>query len=443
MTGPRRGNPPWSAYLNPRVAVMAALGFSSGLPFLLTGATLGYWLRDSGTSLTAIGIVAWVGLAYSLKFLWAPLIDRLAPPLFSGLGRRRGWMLWSQLLIAVGLAAMAFLGPTHGLSTLAAFALLVAFASATQDIVIDAWRIESAADEEALGVLTSAYQLGYRMALLGTDALVLIAAAHLGWPVSYGLCAMASVVGLVATLFAQEPVQGDAAIRNRLSAAPLSSAKGVLDATIGPFVQFFRSHGWLSVLMLTAIALYQLPYFVMGPMANPFYHDIGLSKDYVGAVRATVGLGASLAGIALAGFSVLRFGTIRTLIVGGIILAIATAAFASLAIPKPGLVHFALVMAGDSFSISFAGVALVSYLSSLTSLGYTATQYALLSSAYTWAGKILKGFSGVVIDGLKAGHGLMGAYEIFFIGCGAVGIPAILLFVVLAAQHSARQAEPA
>ncbi|HUO92342.1 MAG TPA: MFS transporter [Rhizomicrobium sp.] len=423
------------AYAAPVNLAMLALGFSSGLPFLLTGATLGYWLREEGTSLTAIGFISWVGLAYSFKFLWAPLVDRTLPPLTGGLGRRRSWMLLTQIFVGAGLFAMAAWGPSRGLVALGVFALIVAFSSATQDIVIDAWRIESATTDEQLGLLTSAYQFGYRIALLATDALILISATYVGWAVSYAVCGAAMAIGIAATLMAPEPARGEAAIESILRKAPLESSRGIFDAIAGPFIAFFRAHGWLAVLMLTAIALYQLPYFVMGPMANPFYHDIGLSKVYVGGIRSTVGLVASFVGIAAAGAFVVRFGTLKALIAGGIVLALATAAFATLAIGKPDNFLFAAVMAGDSFSISFAGVALVSYLSSLTSLGYTATQYALLSSAYTWVGKFLKGFSGAFIDSLKVSHGLMGAYEIFFIAAGLVGIPAILLFVVLEAYH--------
>ena len=423
---------PLAAYLRPRALVMLALGFSSGLPFLLTGATLGYWLRDEGTSLTAIGFISWVGLAYSLKFFWAPVIDRLLPPIVGGLGHRRSWMLVAQIFVGAGLIAMAAWGPARGLVTLGGLALVVAFASATQDIVIDAWRIESAANDEDLGILTAAYQFGYRVALLSTDALILIAAAYVGWTVSYAICGAAMAIGVAATLIAVEPSRGDAAIESRLHQAPLKSLPGLIDAILGPFIAFFRTHGWFALLMLAAISLYQLPYFVMGPMANPFYHDIGLSKVYVGEVRGTVGLAASFLGIAAAGMFVVRFGIVHALILGGILLALATAAFAILATGKPDLLQFAMVMAGDSFSISFAGVALVAYLSSFTNLGYTATQYALLSSAYTWAGKILKGFSGALVDGLKASHGLTAAYEIFFVGAGLIGIPAIILFMILA-----------
>jgi PAT family beta-lactamase induction signal transducer AmpG len=422
----------YRAYFKPRTLIMLVLGFSSGLPFLLTGNTFGYWLRDSGTSLTAIGFISWVGIAYSLKFLWAPLIDRASPPILGRLGRRRGWMLLSQVAVCAGLLAMAGGGHAHGLALLGAFALIVAFASATQDIVIDAWRIESARDGEELGLLTSAYQFGYRAALLATDALILIAAAHLGWQTSYAVCAAAMFAGIVATILATEPARADRAIDAKLLRTPPWSARGLFDAIAGPFLVFFRTHGTLAMVILVAISLYRLPDFVMGPLANPFYHDIGLSKDYVGAVRGTVGVVASFLGIAAGGACALRFGYMRALIAGGILQALAIAAFASLALAKPDAWLFAAVMSGDNFGTGFAGVALVSYMSSLTSLGYTATQYALLSSTYAWAGKILKGFSGVVVESLATRIGLMQAYEMFFIAAGLIGIPAIMLFVALA-----------
>jgi PAT family beta-lactamase induction signal transducer AmpG len=442
MTAIARAQVRFKAYSDPRMLVMLALGFSSGLPFLLTGATFGYWLRDEGTSLIAIGFLSWVGLAYALKFLWAPFIDRIRPPFIGNLGHRRSWMLVAQILVAAGLLAMAIWGTSHGLVTLGAFALVVAFSSATQDIVIDAWRIETANDEEQLGLLTSSYQLGYRIALLATDALILKIASRIGWSPSYALYGIAMAVGIAGTLFAVEPARGEIAIEQRLRQAPFTSVRGFADAIAGPFIQFFRAHGWASIAMLLAISLYQLPYFVMGPMAGPFYHDIGLTKDQVGTVRLIMGPIATILGIAAAGACAAYFGTNRTLIAGGVILAIATAAFALLAIGKPSTVLFWSVMGGDSFSIAFAGVALVSYLSSLTSLGYTATQYALLSSAYAWPGKILKGFSGAFVEGLKTSHGLMGAYEIFFIGAGVIGIPAILLFVALGAYNPKTGTQP-
>lgn len=433
MTGFSRGR--FAAYAQPRVLVMLALGFSSGLPFLLTGATFGYWLRDLGTSLAAIGFISWVGLAYSLKFLWAPLIDRVSPPLLGRLGRRRSWMLLAQFVLALGLLAMAVEGRGLGLGFLAAMALVVAFASSTQDIVIDAWRIESAANGEELGLLTSAYQFGYRIALLATDALILVAAANIGWQASYAGCAAAMLIGIGATLFAAEPARADAVLEEKSRRSPITSTKGVLDAIWGPFDVFFKSYGWLAVLMLAAISLYRLPDFVTGPMANPFYHDIGLTKSYVGLVRGSVGVVASLLGIAAGGAAALRLGYMRALVLGGILQALAFAAFALLAEKNPPLLLFASVMAGDNFSTGFAGVALVAYMSSLTSLGYTATQYALLSSTYAWLGKILKGMTGIFVENVAAHEGLMRAYQIFFVAAGAIGVPAIVLFLILSARQ--------
>ncbi len=418
----------------PRVLVMLLLGFSSGLPFLLTGNTLGFWLRDAGTSLQAIGFLSWVGVAYSLKFLWAPFMDRLDAPFFGRLGRRRGWMVLCQILIGAALLAMSLTGPGAGLALLGGLALVAAFASASQDIVIDAWRIEAAADsgeDGDMALFSSALQLGYRAALLATDALILVSAQHLGWPISYGLAAAAMAVGLAASLAASEPRRDAGTLAHDAGAAALWTAKGIWQAIAGPFIAFFRTHGVLAFLMLAMISLYRLPDFVMGPMANPFYHDLGIGKDMVGAVRGSVGLAASLLGIAAGGLFALAFGQVRTLIVGAVLQPLAVASFALLALVGADLPLFSAVMAFDSFAMSFAGVALVAYMSGLTSLGYTATQYALLTSTYAWVGKILKGFSGATVEALAQSHGLMNAYALFFVGAGAIGLPALGLCLIL------------
>ena len=412
----------------PKVIVMLMLGFSSGLPFLLTANTLGYWLRDGGISLTTIGFLSWVGLAYSLKFLWAPFIDRIDAPIFGRLGRRRGWLIFSQLLVALGLLGLSFAGLGRGLITVGALALLVAFSSSTQDIVVDAWRIEASENSDELGLLSSAYQLGYRAALLVTDSLILIAANHLGWQVSYSAMAALMAVGLCASLIAAEPIRTEHA----KASLELKGLRGMFDAVIGPFREFFRVHGWMALLMLAMISFYRLPEFVMGPMANPFYHDLGLSKDAVGSIRASVGLAASLFGIAAGGFLALRIGYFRTLIVGLILQSLVIASFASLAYWGPDLRLFGAVMFADNFGIGLAGVALVTYMSSLTSTGYTATQYALLSSTYAYLGKFAKGFSGVAVEHLAAGRTLLEGYALFFIVAGLLGIPALILAVILA-----------
>src|SRR5262245_20102219 len=415
----------------PKVAVMLALGFSSGLPFLLTGNTLGYWLRDEGTTLKAIGFLSWVGLAYSLKFLWAPVVDRLDAPLFGRFGRRRSWMLLTQALVAAGLLGLSVFGTKHGLTSVGVLAVLVAFSSSTQDIVVDAWRIEAARDSDELGLLSAAYQLGYRGALLVTDALILISANHLGWPISYTMMAVLMGVGVGASFAAIEPSR----VRPGAEALPESgfgSLRGFVDAVVGPFAEFFRAYGWVALVMLAMISLYRLPEFLMGPMANPYYHDLGLSKDTVGAVRASIGLVGSLLGIAGGGLSAVRIGYFRSLIIGLVLQSVGTATFAILAYTGPDVRVFGAGMAVDNFGAAFAGVALVTYMSSLTTLGYTATQYALLSSAYTYVGKFAKGFSGVMVESLASGRTLLDGYALFFIGAGLLGVPALLLCVILA-----------
>ncbi|MBB1061792.1 AmpG family muropeptide MFS transporter [Marilutibacter spongiae] len=429
----------------PKVLVMLLLGFSSGIPIYLVGNTLGFWMRENAIELSTIGFLSWVGLAYSLKFLWAPLVDKVDAPLFGRwLGRRRGWMLLSQLVVAAALVGMALVEPREGqllvagmavdhLVVFGAMALVVAFASATQDIVIDAWRIEIADSNEQQGLLTSAATLGYRGALLVTDALILIMAAQVGWVVSYEVMALLMGVGVVAVLVAREPAASVVAARTPHPA--LFTAQGLFDALVGPFVAFFRQHGSWALLMLLTISLYRLPDFVMGPMANPFYADLGIDKETVGAVRGSIGLVATILGIAAAGLSAVRFGFVPTLLAGAVLGPGSNLAFAYLALhgADPGV--FAGAMVIDNFCSGYAGVALIGYMSSLTHIGYTATQYALLSSFYALLGKVLKGFSGVAVEHLETGRSLLEAYSLFFVGTAVVGLPALLLCILLTVRR--------
>lgn len=411
----------------PKVAVMLALGFASGLPFLLTANTFGYWLRDDGTSLVAIGFISWVGFAYAFKVYWSPLVDRIDVPLLGRLGRRRGWMLLCQILVTIGLLGMASVGTAGGLAAIGAFALLTAFASATQDIAVDAWRIEAATDEDEVGLMTSAAQLGYRIALLVTDALIIAAAARVGWAMSYVGMAVLMALCMIATLCATEPARADVVLNQK---PPLWTLRGLVDAVVGPFVDFFAKHKGAGLVMLLMVALYRLPDFVMGPMYNPFYHDLGISKDTIAWVRGSFGLVATFAGIAAAGLSAIRLGLLPTLVVGLVLEGFGTAAFALLSINADPSI-FAAVMTLDAFAQSFAGVALVTYMSSLTSLGYTATQYAMLSSTYALLGKFLKGFSGIAVETLTPSHGLLGAYATAFVATGLTAIPPMLLLFLL------------
>lgn len=416
----------------PKVAVMLLLGFASGLPFMLVGNTMGFWLREGGIELSTIGFLSWVGLAYSFKFLWAPIVDKVdAPVLGRWLGRRRGWMALAQLSIAAALTGMAIVQPEGGLIAFGVLALVAAFASATQDIVIDAWRIESAESGEELALLSSGYQLGYRASLLVTDALILILAAWIGWSLSYQTMAVLMGLGLLATFWAREP---SATLRAATTHGSLLTARGLFDAIVGPFIAFFRDHGRWALLMLAAISLYRLPDFMMGPMANPFYADLGIAKETVGAVRGSFGLVATIVGITAAGLFAVRFGFIATLLLGALLGPGSNLAFAWLAYNGGDPDAFTIAMIIDNFATGFAGVALVGYMSSLTSIGYTATQYALLSSFYALLGKVLKGLSGLAVESLEPGRTLLEAYALFFMGTALVGVPAVLLCALLATR---------
>jgi PAT family beta-lactamase induction signal transducer AmpG len=421
------------ALSRPRVLVMLLLGFASGLPFMLTANTLSFWLREDGISLKTIGFLSWVGLAYSLKFLWAPLVDRLDLPLVGRLGRRRGWLLAAQVVVGIALAAMGLTGPGDGLLAFGALALVVAFASSTQDIVVDAWRIEAAETAEELGLMSSAHQLGYRIALLCTDALILILAQYAGWSLSYVVAGAAMSIGVAATFMAREPARADAVMHAKSDAAPLWTPRGLFDAIAGPFVEFFRAHGAFALVMLLTITLYHLSDYLRGPISNPFYHDAGYSKLTVGAIRGTIGLWGTFVGLAAGGLCSVRIGFFKTLIVGAVLQPIGIAAFAAVALAGgPNDALFTAVMTFDNFAIGFAGVALVAYMSSLTSLGYTASQYAVMSSALAWTGKTLKGFSGLVVESLQQGRDLMHAYALFYLGAALLGVPAVALCFVLA-----------
>jgi PAT family beta-lactamase induction signal transducer AmpG len=438
----------------PKVGLMLALGFSSGLPFMLFGNTLGRWLAEDGVGLAAIGFLSWAGIAYLLKFVWGAAVDRLKLPLLGVLGRRRSWMVLSQLGVAAGLFGMAACDPKTHLVWLAVFALLTGLAAATQDTVIDAWRIESASDTEELGLLTAAYSLGFRGALLATETLIFLIAMKLGWPTAYALFAGAMAIGLGAALLAREPTMADEVMEAKSRSAVIHPGRAIGDAVIGPIIVFFRAHGvGLAALMLGMITLYHLSDYLRGPMSNPYYFALGISVPTLVFVRGTIGLAGSLAGIALGGIGILRIGVLRALVIGSIVQPLAVLFFAILAwrggdfaLVSGGPVSFTAfeaIMGIDSLAFGFAGVALVSYMSTLTSLGYTATQYALLTSAMAWSGKILKGFSGVIVENLHHGRTLLEAYGLFYVLAAAIGVPGILICLVLAAHPVARSFQSA
>jgi PAT family beta-lactamase induction signal transducer AmpG len=445
VTPPRRRRM-WdvlAALGRPRVSLMLLMGISSGLPFMLIGNTLGFWLADDGIALAAIGALSWVGMTYTVKFVWGAVVDRIKAPIIGRLGRRRSWMLISQVVAGGGLIGMGLVDPKTQLGWLVAMALVAAVGAAFQDTAMDAWRIETAADPDELGLLTAAYTFGYKFALILTEGVIVMVAKRLGWPLTYVIYGAAIAVGIIAVLLAKEPTAADAVMEAKSQEAGRRPLAAVYDAVIGPLIAFFRGHGVaLAALMLLMITSYHLCDYMRGPMTNPYYSALHIDKDTIGLVRLLVGTPAGFIGIALGGLSSLRLGNHPTLLIGAILQPIAVAAFALLgfhggdyALVDAAGVHitaFQAVMAFDPIAMGYAGVALVSYMSTLTSLGYTATQYALLTSALAFTGKFLKGFSGAIVEALQHGRSHLEAFALFYLLAAALGLPAIGLCLGLA-----------
>jgi MFS transporter, PAT family, beta-lactamase induction signal transducer AmpG len=422
-------------YRQPRVAAMLFLGFSSGLPFYLVFQTLSAWLRQDGISRATIGMLSWAGLFYTVKYLWAPVVDRMRLPfLHDALGRRRGWMLVAQLGIAAALLDMSSSRPAHGVLHVAIGAFALAFCAATQDISIDAWRIESA-PERLQGAMAAAYQMGYRVALIVASAGAFVLAESLGWRLSYSVMAALTSVGMVTTLVIKEPeprapresLEREQRVVEWLERkahwpeALRGAGAAFIGAVVCPLVDFIERQGAATALIvLMLIGSYQLTDYAMGSMVNPFYIDHGYTLDQIAAVVKLFGLSVSLIGVLLAGIAVARLGVLRALVLGSFMIMLSNLSFAVLAATHgPTLVGLAIVNSLDNFAHAMDGTALIAFMSALTSARYTATQYALFSSIYALPGKLLEGTSGFVVDAL--------GYSNFFVYTASLAIPALLL----------------
>jgi len=400
---------------------MLFLGFSAGLPLLLILGTLSFWLREAGIDRSTIGFLTWVGLIYAFKWAWAPLVDRVQIPFLTKMfGRRRSWLLFAQALIIFGLVGMSTLDPKLALNSMVWCALLVAFGSATQDIALDAFRIESA-DSDHQAALAATYQTGYRLALIwaGAGVLWLAARAETGsgydasaWQFAY-LCMACSIgVGVVTTLLSKEPA--------KYELAKVRTAKAWLYQTlVEPFAEFIMRYRWHAVLILSLIAVYRISDVVMGIMANPFYVDMGYSKDEVAAVSKVFGVVMTLVGAFVGGVLTLRFGVLRILFLGAVLSAVSNLLFAWLATQGHDLHGLIWVISADNLSSGIASAAFIAFLSSLTNIRYSATQYALFSSMMLLLPKWLAGFSGVFVDSF--------GYQAFFYGTALIGAPVLLL----------------
>ena len=421
-------------YLSPNSLRMLALGFAAGLPLLLVLGTLSFRLREAGIDRATIGFLSWVGLAYGFKWAWAPLVDRLPVPLLTPLlGRRRSWLLLAQCCVIAGLLGMAASNPQASLTPLVGFALLTAFGSATQDIALDAFRIESA-QARLQAVLAASYQTGYRLAMIwaGAGVFWIAAKAEIGglptstyqdnaWAVAYVAMAVSMAVGMVTVLFSKEPAHVD-----------LPPAHGLRQwlqvAVIAPFGEFISRYRWHAVLLLALIATYRISDIVMGIMANPFYVDMGYSKEEVATVTKLYGVVMTLIGAFIGGAMVLRWGVMKVLMIGAVLSAATNLLFAWLALHGHDVYALIAVVSADNLVSGIASAAFIAYLSSLTNVQYSATQYALFSSLMLLLPKFLAGFSGVAVD--AAG------YAWFFTGTAMLGVPVLLLVWLASRFHS-------
>jgi PAT family beta-lactamase induction signal transducer AmpG len=427
-------------YGQPRVVSMLFLGFSSGLPFFLVFSTLSAWLRQAGVQRSTIGMLSWVGILYSIKFLWAPIVDRVSLPVLHRIfGRRRAWMLLAQVGLAAGLFEISLGDPASGVRSVASGALFVAFCAATQDIALDAWRIESA-PLQLQGAMVAVYQVGYRIALITGSAGALTIADLAGWHASYATMAALVGIGLITTLLVSEPHPGvpreslareEHVIRWMEARAHwprplLNAGEWFIGAVVCPLLDFFGRYGpSLAILLLVFIGSYRLTEFTMGSMANPLYIDLGYTLKQIAAVVKVYGLVMSLFGVFIAGVLITKIGLVRMLVLGNVLLMMSNLGFALLATEHtPSILALGMVNGFDNLAIAVQGTSLLAFLSGLTSPKYTATQYALFSSLYALPGKILEGTSGFVVDHI--------GYPAFFVYTASLSLPGIILlyFVV-------------
>lgn len=413
-----------AVYLKPTSLRMFFFGFSSGLPLLLVLGTLSFWLREAGIDLKTIGFLSWIGLVYGFKWVWAPFVDRLPLPVLTRkLGRRRAWLFLSQTGILVSLCGMAFSNPGEHLWVTATFSLLTAFFSATQDIALDAYRIESA-DTREQGALAAMYQTGYRLAMIwsGAGALAIAGMATSldgydqgAWKIAYLAMAVSVAVGLLTTLFSPEP--GDR--QEIVGTGKKTLRERIEENVIAPFRDFFRRFGKGAVIVLLLIATYRISDIVMGVMANPFYSDMGFTKEEVAAITKVFGILMTLAGAFAGGIVTLKIGVLRTMMIGAVLSAGTNLLFAVLSNVGHDLLFLTITISADNFASGLASSAFVAYLSGLTNTAYSATQYALFSSLMLLLPKFLAGFSGVVVE--SAG------YEGFFCLTAVIGVPVFVL----------------
>lgn len=431
----------FAVYRDRRVLAIAVLGFASGLPLALTGQTLQAWLTEAGASLKDIGLFALVGVPYTLKFIWAPLVDRLPLPLLTRwLGRRRSWLVFAQALLMLAIAALAFSNPGQALAFTALCAVAVAFASATQDIVIDAWRVEIL-EQRQLAAGAAAIVFGYRIGMLVSSAGALYLATVFAWPLVYLAMAAILVIGAITVLLVGEPAakpRGDAerrfaeaeswlAERPHLSGVTASVMAWLYASVAGPFLQFMSRKGWIGILLF--VMLFKLGDSLAGVLATSFYLNIGFTKAEIAEVSKLYGFAATMLGLFLGGWLMQAVGLYRALWVCGILQMGSNLLFAVLAMRGHDLWFLALTVGVENLASGMGTAALVAYLSALSDIAYTATQYALLSSLTAVARTVLSSYAGILAESL--------GWPLFFLATTVAALPGLALLAWLTRRGAA------
>jgi PAT family beta-lactamase induction signal transducer AmpG len=403
---------------------IGALGFSSGLPYILIFSTLGVWLADVNIDLSLIGFFAWIVLTYSLKFLWAPLVDNLSIPLLDKFGKRKSWILLTQLFIAFCLILLSLTSPLNSIKWFAFIAFLVALFGSVQDIAIDAFRIELAEISQQ-GNLAASYQLGYRIAILISSSFALIFASDYGWSATYQLMALLMFIGVIGVAIQPEQINTEL--------EKLTFQNSIIE----PLRDFFSRFGlYLASFLLLLIATYRLTDIVMGPMASPFYLEKGYSLKEIGYVVKVVAVIAAIVGFFVGGLLVKRLGVKLTLIIGAVLVLITNLSFSVVAMQDKDLTLLGFIVASDSLAAGVVGTANITFLTSLVSKKYTAVQYALLTSFMMLPGKLFSGFSGVLASYFKSELGTESGWMIFYIFTSFLTLPSLILLFYYKEKYS-------
>jgi len=402
-----------------KIISFSGYGFASGLPYVLIFITLTAWLRDSGIDLSLIGFISWIMLTYSLKFLWAPFVDKSPTKLFRNFGHRRSWIITMQLLIIISLIALSFINPVTDLTIFALLAFIIALAGSIQDIAIDAYRIESAKLEDQ-GNLAAGYQFGYRVAILVGSSFALIFAESYSWAFAYQLMALLMIINILISISISSEKQN-------LDLVKLDYEKSLME----PIKDFFNRFGVkMASILLLIVSTYRLTDIVMGPMANPFYIDMGYTLSEIGYVVKVIALVGTIIGVFVGGILVKKAGLYKSLLTGAILVMLTNLLFSYAAINDKDVLMLASIVASDSFAAGIVGTVNITFLTSLVSSKYTGFQYALLTSLMAFLGKVFGGFSGVFVENFQNLYGFTYGWMSFYIFTSMLAIPAIFLIYI-------------